>query len=79
MHELSFNPNALSRLMSLTGFKGIEAREMGPVPWGYSASTVRAGIWQTFRGVFKVWNLAEFGTTGSGIFTRVFLISGVKR
>ena len=79
-HELSFNPNALSRLMTLTGFTRIEAREMGPVPWGHSvASTLRAGIWQTFRGVFKVWNLAEFGTTGSGIFTRVFLISGVKR
>src|SRR5262245_37050385 len=79
-HELSFNPNALSRLMTLTGFTGIEARETGPVPWGYSlVSTVRAGIWQSFRGVFKIWNLAEVGTTGSGIFTRVFLISGVKR
>ena len=78
-HEVCFNPNSLSRLMALARFTRIEAREMGPVPWGYSvASTVRAGIWQTFRGTFKVWNLAELGATGSGIFTRVFLISGVK-
>ena len=79
-HEVCFNPNALSRLMNLTGFKDIEPREMGPVPWGHSlASTVRAGIWQLFRAVFKLWNLAEFGSAGSGIFTRVFVISGVKR
>ena len=79
-HEVCFNPNSLLRLMALACFTRIEAREMGPVPWGHSVtSTVRAGIWQTFRVVFKVWNLAEFGTAGSGIFTRVFLISGVKR
>ena len=66
--------------MNLTGFNDIEPREAGPVPWGYSiASTLRAGVWRMFRVVFKVWNLAELGSAGSGIFTRVFLISGVKR
>jgi hypothetical protein len=39
---------------------------------------LRAGIWQGFRLGFKIWNLAEVGGTGSGIFTRVFLISAVK-
>lgn len=79
-HEVCFNPNALSRLMNLAGFKDIEPREAGPVPWGYSiASTLRAGVWRMFRVVFKVWNLAEMGGAGSGIFTRVFMISGVKR
>jgi hypothetical protein len=49
------------------------------VPWGHSlASTLRAGVWKMFRAVFKFWNLAEFGSAGSGVFTRVFVISGVK-
>jgi 2-polyprenyl-3-methyl-5-hydroxy-6-metoxy-1,4-benzoquinol methylase len=79
-HEVCFNPNALTRLMSLAGFSNIEPREVGPVPFGYSAtSTLRAGVWQLFRGMFKIWNLAEFGSSGSGIFTRVFLISGTRR
>jgi hypothetical protein len=52
---------------------------MGPVPFGHSvASTLRAGIWQAFRLVFKIWNIAELGSAGSGVFTRVFLVSGVK-
>lgn len=79
-HEVCFNPNALARLLSLSGFKKIEAREMGPVPFGYSlSSTVRAGLWEVFRIGFKIWNLVELGGTGSGIFTRVFVVSGVSR
>jgi 2-polyprenyl-3-methyl-5-hydroxy-6-metoxy-1,4-benzoquinol methylase len=78
-HEVCFNPNALTRLMRLTGFTEIEPREMGPVPLGYSlASTVRYAVWRAIRAGLKIWNLAETGDTGSGVFTRVFLISGVK-
>jgi len=78
-HEVCFNPKALSRLLNLVGFKDIEAREAGPVPWGYSvASTLRAGVWKMVRVVVKVWNLAESGSAGSGVFTRVFLISVAK-
>jgi hypothetical protein len=66
--------------LKLAGFEQFESREMGPVPFGHSiASSLRAGIWQAFRLVFKIWNIAEFGGSGSGVFTRVFLISGVKR
>jgi hypothetical protein len=79
-HEVCFNPDALSRLMNLVGFENIEPRESGPVPLsGSPVSTLRAGVWQMFRIVFKIWNLAETGSAGSGVFTRVFLISGVKR
>jgi 2-polyprenyl-3-methyl-5-hydroxy-6-metoxy-1,4-benzoquinol methylase len=78
-HELGFNPNALSRLLALVGFKAIEAREQGPVPWDYSAaSTLRWCVWQIIRAGLKVWNIAETGDAGSGVFTRVFLVSGVK-
>jgi 2-polyprenyl-3-methyl-5-hydroxy-6-metoxy-1,4-benzoquinol methylase len=78
-HEVGFNPNALSRLMRLTGFGNIEAREVGPLPLRYSvASTIRYLIWQVIRAGLKVWNVAETGSFGSSILTRVFLISGTK-
>jgi len=76
-HEVGFNPNALSRLLALATFRRIESRELGPVPTGHSLkSSVRWLIWQTIRGCLKLWNLAETGGAGSGVFTRVFLISG---
>ncbi len=78
-HEVGFNYNVLSRLFNLAGFKDIEARETGPVPWGYSAiSSLRYLIWQSIRMGLKIWNLAETGSSGSGVFTRVFLITGCK-
>ena len=78
-HEVCFNPNSLARLMKLSGFIKIESRETGPVPFGYSfKSTVRYLLWQSIRGLLMLWNIAETGSKGSGVFTRVFLISGTK-
>ncbi len=78
-HEVGFNPNALSRLLNLVGFQWIESRETGPIALGHSLkSTVRYLIWQCIRASLKLWNLAETGGAGSGVFTRVFLIAGVK-
>jgi len=75
-HEVGFNPNSLGRLLRLTGFSDIESRECAPTPWGHSLiSTVRAGLWQVLRLHLLAWNLIETGTAGSGVFTRVFLIS----
>jgi SAM-dependent methyltransferase len=77
-HEVCFNPNSLLPLLALCGFRKLEARETGPVPWGHSApSTLRYVAWQGIRAVLKFWNLAE-GCAGSGVFTRVFIASGVK-
>jgi len=79
-HEVGFNPNALTRLLSLTGFQGITSRETGPVPFGHSLkSTIRYSIWEIIRAGLKLWNLAETGDAGSGVFTRVFFIAGTKR
>jgi hypothetical protein len=65
--------------MRLAGFGEIHARELGPVPLGYGiASTVRYLVWQTIRAGLKIWNVAETGSVGSGVFTRVFSISGIK-
>lgn len=78
-HEVGFTNNSLSRLLKTTGFNRIETREIGPVPWGYSfISTCRFFIWQVIRAGLKIWNLAETGSIGSGILTRIFLISGSK-
>ena len=79
-HEVGFTPSAISRLLHMTGFTDTEAREMGPVPFGYSmASTLRYLVWRTIRVALKVWNIAEMGGAGSGVFTRVFVISGIKK
>ncbi len=78
-HEVGFNHNALSRLLSLTGFQRIVSRETGPIPIGHSVkSTIRYLIWQGIRASLKLWNLAETGGAKSGIFTRVFLITPEK-
>jgi len=79
-HEVCFNPNALSRLMRLAGFADLEVREAGPVPIGSGvASSFRALLWAAIRLGLTIWNMAETGSKGSGVFTRVFLISGVKK
>jgi 2-polyprenyl-3-methyl-5-hydroxy-6-metoxy-1,4-benzoquinol methylase len=79
-HEVGFNPNLLSRMLHLSGFEHVEARETGPVPWGHSIfSSLRFIIWQMIRLGLIIWNLAETGTAGSGVFTRVFLITGTRR
>jgi len=79
-HEICFNPNSLTRLLRIAGFTEIESREPGPVPLGNSlTASVRYVIWQMIRVGLCMWNLAETGATGGGVWTRVFLISGVKK
>lgn len=79
-HEICFTAHSLSNLMQLSGFKEIETREQLPVPYGYSFfSTMRFALWRCLRLLVKGWNIIETGQPGSGIYTRVFLISGVKQ
>lgn len=79
-HEICFNPNSLTRLLRMVGFADIEAREAGPVPRGSSlTSSARYLVWQMIRVGLRMWNLAETGAAGAGVWTRVFLISGVKK
>jgi SAM-dependent methyltransferase len=76
-HETCFTPHALGRLLRLSGFDRIEAREQGPVVRG-PASAVRFLLWRIIRAGLVLWNLAETGSAGSGVHTRVFLISGIR-
>lgn len=77
-HEVGLQANCLGRLLSLTGFRGIEPREMGPWVHGLK-SAVRFAMWRCIKLGLKVWNLAEMGNIGSGVYTRIFLISAVKK
>ncbi len=78
-HEVGFNPNSIVRLLRLAGLVQTEAREQGPIPLGHSTlSSIRAIMWSGIRFSLKTWNLAETGDAGSGVFTRNFLVSGIK-
>jgi 2-polyprenyl-3-methyl-5-hydroxy-6-metoxy-1,4-benzoquinol methylase len=76
-HEIGLNPNALSWLMGICGFKQFEAREQGPVPHGI-ASSIRFVLWKLLRLKILMEMLIETGSTGSGVTTRVFIASAVK-
>lgn len=76
-HESSFAPNCLERLLELCGFCKIELRQAGPVVHGI-LSFGRYLLWKAIHIGLLLWNLAETGSKGSGIYTRVFLIKGKK-
>ena len=77
-HEVAFTPHSLSGLLFLVGFSNIKFKETGPVVHGL-ISLCRFLVWKIIWAVLAFWNLVEIGNIGSGIYTRVFLISGVKR
>lgn len=76
-HEIAFDPRSLSHALRLAGFVGFEARECGPHVHGLK-SFVRMVLWHIIRAGLALWNLAECGTIGSGIYTRVFIAKADK-
>lgn len=76
-HEVGFDSVSLERLLSLAGFSKTNIRECGPVVYGLR-SFFRNCIWKIIHCGLVIWNLAETGSRGSGIYTRVFLITGKK-
>lgn len=76
-HEVAFDPSCLKRLLAFVGFSKIESREADPYTHGI-LSLGRFLLWKIIWGILAFWCLVETGGIGSGIFTRVFLISGVK-
>lgn len=78
-HEVCFTPTVLAHLLRLTGFSSVEIRETGPILFGSGmTSSLRALLWAAIRIGLNIWNLIETGGKGTGIYTRVFLISGTK-
>jgi 2-polyprenyl-3-methyl-5-hydroxy-6-metoxy-1,4-benzoquinol methylase len=76
-HEHCFTVEDLTRLIRLVGFKEIEPRETAIVLHGV-CSLLRWCLWRILRWTFIVFNVVETGSPGSGIYTRVFIIKGVK-
>ncbi len=76
-HEICFSPKSLSWLLRECGFVQIRMRELGPVPCGV-LSSVRCVAWKFVRLVLAMYDMIETGSYGSGIFTRVFIASGIR-
>ncbi len=76
-HEVGFTTSSLAHLLRLAGLSALEARECGPYPHGVK-SCVRAFLWSLIRAGLMVWNLAETGSSGSRVYTRILVGSAVK-
>jgi 2-polyprenyl-3-methyl-5-hydroxy-6-metoxy-1,4-benzoquinol methylase len=71
-HENSFDPSNLSSILNIVGFRNFQVQECGPIIHG-PISFFRWVIWRMISLHLKIWNLAETGNIGSGVYTRVFL------
>jgi 2-polyprenyl-3-methyl-5-hydroxy-6-metoxy-1,4-benzoquinol methylase len=77
-HEWAYGVGLLTRLLRRAGFSLIQAREHGPIPWGYSiASTVRWLAWQGIRAGLQVWCSVESGAP-LHVLSRALLVSAQK-
>ena len=76
-HEWFFTPDGLEHVLRLVGFEGYQARESGPNIHGIK-SLIRYGLWRLISLGLAIWNLAEMGAAGSGVYSRVFVATVVK-
>lgn len=76
-HELAFTPQGLARVLRCVGFDGVELRECGPFLHGVK-SAFRVLLWSVMRIALIGWNLIETGSSGSNVFTRVFIAKADK-
>ena len=76
-HEIGFDPLSLAHVLKLVGFDACEPRECGPYVHG-PTSLIRVLLWKALHAGLALWNLAETGNRGSGVYTRVFIMRAVK-
>jgi len=79
-HECFFTPRSLCDVLYQAGFTNFKARPSAPRLGGIKnlKGLFRVFTWQCINFALKIWNLAETGTQGSGIYTRVFIATAVK-
>jgi cyclopropane fatty-acyl-phospholipid synthase-like methyltransferase len=78
-HEWFFTPRSLCDILQQVGFKTYEARSNKPVLMKHDWKRFgRIAIWKCLHTLLATWNLAETGSIGSGIYTRVFTATAVK-
>ncbi len=76
-HELAFTSTSLNQLLLSSGFSNVCCFEDAPIVHGVK-SAVRWVIWQGFRGLMRLYALAETGTS-DGVFSRNLLAVAFKR
>lgn len=73
-HEVAYTPGSLGGLLRAHGFGTVTAREVSPIPIGYSmASSVRFLLWQPIRAAIGLINRIETGAAGE-IASRTFML-----
>jgi 2-polyprenyl-3-methyl-5-hydroxy-6-metoxy-1,4-benzoquinol methylase len=77
-HEWFYTTSSLEDILFKSGFNNIEFKPSGPLFISFKSS-VRRILWIFINSLLKIWNLAETGSIGSKIYTRVFLTKAVKR
>lgn len=77
-HETCLTAKSMKQLMLVCGFSDYEVRDQPPIPHGLR-STVRALLWKLLRLALIAGSYIEVGNRGTGVLTRVFIASGVKR
>jgi len=77
-HELSLSPQGFHSILKFAGLTDYKPRECGPYPHGFVSFT-RCLLWRVLRLCIPLWSLIETGDHGSGIYTRVFIVTAVKR
>jgi SAM-dependent methyltransferase len=78
-HESAFSPRGLAEVLRVCGFEDVIAREVTPVPFGYSAaSSVRFVVWRAIRLGMLIDDLVEPAAARQAVYSRVFLMSARK-
>jgi 2-polyprenyl-3-methyl-5-hydroxy-6-metoxy-1,4-benzoquinol methylase len=75
-HETAYTTIGLRWVMEMCGFTGVESRPCGPVPSDWKR-LIQSILWKAICLGLAAYNKIE-GHRSSGVYTRVFLISGVK-
>lgn len=76
-HELSFTPQSVAQVCSVTGFRCETVTEHGPVVHGVM-SAARWALWQVIRGLLLIARLAEGGDWRRPIFTQDLVFVAAK-
>jgi 2-polyprenyl-3-methyl-5-hydroxy-6-metoxy-1,4-benzoquinol methylase len=76
-HELILDPDCATSLLTLTGFKEIEVREVAPFVHEVK-SAVRWDLWRMIRGGCALWNLAETGGLCGNVYSRNMMVKAIK-
>lgn len=77
-HEWFFTPGCLADTLSQIGLIDYEARPTMYPDFSCVNRIMRTLVWGIIKYLCILWNMAETGSKGSGVYTRVFVATAVK-